>query len=53
LEVDVENPNDDEVVEFEGSKVLRVEKKLADPLDKITLYVEDTKEGSRLVLIEA
>lgn len=53
LGVDVENPNDDEVVEFEGSKVLMVEKTLADTLNEITLDVEDTKEGSRLVLIES
>ena len=52
LGVDIEKA-DDEVVEFEGSKVLIVEKKLADSLNKITLDVEDTKEGNRLVLLEA
>jgi len=52
LGVDIEK-DDDEVVEFEGSKVLIVEKKLADTLNKITLDVEDTKEGNRLVLLEA
>lgn len=52
LGVDIQKA-DDEVVEFEGSKVLIVEKKLADTLNKITLDVEDTKEGNRLVLLEA
>ena len=52
LGVDIEKA-DDEVVEFEGSKVLIVEKQLADTLNKITLDVEDTKEGNRLVLLEA
>ncbi|MFO8144058.1 MAG: hypothetical protein R6T78_05255 [Dehalococcoidales bacterium] len=52
LGVDIEKA-DDEVVEFEGSKVLIVEKNLADTLNKITLDVEDTKEGNKLVLLEA
>jgi Fe-S cluster assembly iron-binding protein IscA len=52
LGIDVENPGD-EVVEFEGSKVLMVEKNLADSLTGVTLDVEDTEEGAKLVLIDS
>jgi hypothetical protein len=51
LGIDVEN-SDDKVVEFEGSKVLMVESKLADQLTGSTLDVEDTKEGPVMVLLE-
>jgi Fe-S cluster assembly iron-binding protein IscA len=51
LGIDVENPGD-QVVEFEGSKVLIVEKNLAEALTGITLDVEDTEEGAKLVLLE-
>jgi len=51
LGIDVENP-EDQVVEFEGSKVLMVEKNLAEALTGITLDVKDTEEGARLVLLE-
>ena len=52
LGIDVENPGD-EVVEFEGSKVLMVEKNLAANLTGVTLDVEDTEEGAKLVLIDS
>jgi len=38
----------DQVVEHEGSKVLIVERELADQLEGVTVDVEDTPEGPRL-----
>jgi Fe-S cluster assembly iron-binding protein IscA len=52
LGIDVENPGD-QVVEFEGSKVLMVEKDLASSLTGVTLDVEDTEEDAKLVLIDS
>jgi len=49
LAIDVER-QDDQVVEHEDSKVLLVEKGLADALQGITIDVEDTLEGTRLVV---
>ena len=40
----------DQAVEHEDSKVLLVEKNLADTLQGITIDVEDTPEGARLVI---
>lgn len=51
LGIDVENPGD-QVVEFEGSKVLMIENKLADRFTGITLDVEETTEGGKLILID-
>lgn len=51
LIIDVETPGD-KVVEHESSKVLLVEQELADRLEGITIDVEDTTEGARLVLIK-
>lgn len=51
LIIDVETAAD-KVVEHEDSKVLLVEQELADRLEGITIDVEDTAEGSRLVLIK-
>ena len=51
LGIDIENPGD-QVVEFEGSQVLMVEENLANNLDGITLDLEETDEGAKLVLIE-
>ena len=45
-----EERQDDQVVEHEDSKVLLVEKNLADILQGITIDVEDTPEGARLVI---
>jgi Fe-S cluster assembly iron-binding protein IscA len=41
----------DQVVEYEGVKVLLVEKLLADSLDEVTLDIEDTPEGPKLVVV--
>ena len=49
LGMDVEAPGD-VVVEHEGSKVLMVEQELADRLQGISLDVEDTPEGAKLVI---
>ena len=49
LAIDVERQGD-QVVEHEDSKVLLVEKDLADTLQGITIDVEDTPEGARLVI---
>jgi Fe-S cluster assembly iron-binding protein IscA len=51
LGIDTEMPGDT-VVEYEGSKVLMVEQKLADRLQGISLDVEDTPEGPRLVIVK-
>lgn len=51
LQIDSEEPGD-RVVKYEGSKVLLVEKGLADSLKGITLDVEDTPDGPRLTAFE-
>jgi Fe-S cluster assembly iron-binding protein IscA len=51
LGIDVEKPND-QIIEFGGSKVLIIEQSLADRLTGITLDVEETEEGLKLVLLE-
>ena len=51
LGVDIEAPGD-KVVEFGGSPVLIVAPDLAANLKQVTLDVEDTLEGSQLVIIE-
>jgi len=49
LAIDVEKQGD-QAVEHEDSKVLLVEKNLADTLQEITIDVDDTPEGVRLVI---
>ena len=49
LAIDVERQGD-QAVEHEDSKVLLVEKDLADTLQGITIDVEDTPEGAKLVI---
>ena len=51
LGVDIEAPGD-KVVEYGGLPVLIVAPELAANLRRITLDVEDTLEGSQLVIIE-
>lgn len=51
LGLDVEMP-DDQVVEHEGSKVLLVTKELAVSLQGITMDVQETSGGPKLVLLE-
>jgi len=45
-----EERDGDQAVEHEGSKLLLVEKDLADSLQGITIDIEDTPEGARLVI---
>jgi len=49
LGVDIEMPGD-EVVKYDGSTVLVVERGLAQSLKGVTLDVEDNIEGSELVI---
>ena len=49
LAIDVERQGD-QVIEHADSKVLLVEKDLADTLEGITIDVEDTPEGAKLVI---
>ena len=49
LGIDVELPND-ELVEYEGAKLLVVEKELARRLDNVKLDAADTPEGPELVI---
>ena len=51
LGVDIEMPGD-EIVEYEGSKLLLVEQGLADNLEGIAIDVEDSNEGSQLVIVD-
>ena len=51
LGVDVEAPGD-QIVEYEGIKVLIVEPGLATNLKGVTLDVDDTLEGAKLVISE-
>ena len=49
LGIDIEAP-DDQVVEYKGTKLLIVEPKLATNLKQVTLDVNDTPEGTELVI---
>lgn len=51
LGVDIEAPGD-QIVEYEGIKVLIVEPGLATNLKGVTLDVDDTLEGAKLVISE-
>ncbi len=51
LAVDVEKP-DDEVVEYEGNKLLVVSSELADNLVNLAIDTEYHDEGSRLVIVD-
>lgn len=51
LGIDIEAP-DDQVVEYEGTKLLIVESGLASNLKCVTLDVDDTPEGVELVICE-
>ena len=50
LGIDIEMP-DDNVIEYEGFKLLLVERELADSLEGIAIDVEDSNEGSQLVIV--
>jgi Fe-S cluster assembly iron-binding protein IscA len=43
---------DDQMIEYEGAKVLLVTKELANILEKTTIDVEDTPEGARLAMFK-
>ena len=51
LGIDIETP-DDQVVEYEGEKLLIVESSLAASLKRVTLDVNDTPKGPELVICE-
>ena len=51
LGVDIEAPGD-QIVEYEGIKVLIVEPGLATNVKGVTLDVDDTLEGAKLVMYE-
>jgi len=51
LGIDIEKPGD-KVVEYEGSRVLVVTQGLADKLNDLLIDVEDTDEGSQLVIAD-
>jgi Fe-S cluster assembly iron-binding protein IscA len=51
LGVDIEAP-DDQVVEYEGAKLLIVESGLAANLKQVILDVDDTPDGVELVICE-
>lgn len=43
--------SDDTIVEHEGAKVLIIEQRLAESLQGISIDVEDTPRGARLVIV--
>jgi Fe-S cluster assembly iron-binding protein IscA len=51
LGIDIEAP-EDHVIEYEGTKLLLVEPRLATSLRQITLDVDDTPDGPELVISE-
>lgn len=51
LGIDVDLPGD-QIVEYQGVKVLNVERGLANSIQGITIDVEDTPEGVELVIDE-
>ena len=51
LAIDIE-ASGDQVVDYQGSKVLIVEPRLAANLKGVTLDVDDTSEGAELVICE-
>jgi Fe-S cluster assembly iron-binding protein IscA len=51
LGIDIQKPGD-EVIEYEGKRLLLVEATLAANLEDITLDVDNTPDGTELVIIE-
>ncbi len=49
LGIDIEQPGD-EAVEYEGDKLLLVERTLAERLDGVMLDIDETPEGPELVI---
>ncbi len=52
LGIDLEEP-DDQVVEYEGARLLAVAPELATSVKRVTIDVNDTPEGAELVIYEA
>ena len=52
LGIDIELPGD-EVIEYEGSALLLVERKLARNLKGVTIDTDDTAEGTQIVIHKA
>ena len=50
--LDIEYPGD-EIIEYQGSRLLVIEQALASSLGRITLDVDDTPQGPQLVIEEA
>lgn len=51
LGIDIESPGD-EVIEYEGSRLLLVGHELAHSLKGITIDIDNTDEGSQLIIDE-
>ena len=51
LGIDLEEP-DDQIVEYEGARLLTVEPGIAHRLRRVTIDVNDTPEGTELVIYE-
>jgi Fe-S cluster assembly iron-binding protein IscA len=51
LTIDIEMP-DDAVIEYQGTKLLVIKQEMADQLENIAIDIEDTEEGSQLVIID-
>ena len=51
LGIDIEAPGD-QVIEYEGTKVLVIEPKLANNLQGVTIDVDETPEGPELVILD-
>jgi Fe-S cluster assembly iron-binding protein IscA len=51
LGIDIERP-EDKVVEYQGTTLLVVEPELADSLVNVAIDVEDSNEGSQLVIVD-
>ena len=51
LGIDIAMPND-RVIEYEGATLLVAEPELADSLNDVAIDIEDSDEGSQLVIID-
>ena len=51
LSIDVEMPGD-EVVEYQGSKLLVIKQEIASELEDVIIDVEDKDDGKQLVIID-
>jgi Fe-S cluster assembly iron-binding protein IscA len=51
ISIDVEMP-DDTVIEYQGNKLLVINKEIADQLKNITIDIDGEDEGTQLVIID-